>query len=283
MVGNEPQNQPDEALVDLLIKQVTEGLSSAEQRTLETQDSEASSRALRELEQAVAAVTLAARGDGAPVPAALAAKIAAQADAHFAKAGGITDLSAARTARQAKPSGSSSSLGWLAAAACLIVAIFGWMRSPPPAPATVEAPRPQLTPPPVRVPTAAEERQALLAQAESLKIQLQATKDPAAAGVSGDVVWDPKTQKGYFHFVGLASNDPKVRQYQIWIFDAARDKRYPIDGGVFDVPADSNDIVIPIRATLKVLQPAAFAVTVEKPGGVVVSARDHVVVLGASG
>jgi hypothetical protein len=83
--------------------------------------------------------------------------------------------------------------------------------------------------------------------------------------------------------VGLASNDPKVHQYQIWIFDAERDKRYPIDGGVFDVPADANDIVIPIHAALQVLKPAAFAVTVEKPGGVVVSARDHVVVLGAAG
>jgi len=101
--------------------------------------------------------------------------------------------------------------------------------------------------------------------------------------VSGDVVWDPETQKGYFHFVGLASNDPKVRQYQIWIFDAGRDKRYPVDGGVFDVPANSNEIIIPIRAELAVLKPAAFAVTVEKPGGVVVSAKDHVVVLGATG
>jgi hypothetical protein len=32
-----------------------------------------------------------------------------------------------------------------------------------------------------------------------------------------------------------------------------------------------------------VLKPAAFAVTVEKPGGAVVSSREHVVVLGAAG
>ena len=280
MAGNEPQNQPDEALVDLLIKQVSEGLSSAEQRTLEAQDNAATSRALRELERAAAAVTLAAGGDGEPLPAALAQKIAAQVDAHFAKAGAVTELAAARDARKARTAGASGMLGWLAAAACLIVAIFGWMRSPP-APPVVELPNPVVAPP--KPPTVAEQREALLAQVDSLKITLQATKDPAAAGVSGDVVWDPKTQKGYFHFVGLASNDPKVHQYQIWIFDAERDKRYPIDGGVFDVPADSNDIVIPIRAALEVLKPAAFAVTVEKPGGVVVSARDHVVVLGATG
>jgi len=74
-----------------------------------------------------------------------------------------------------------------------------------------------------------------------------------------------------------------VHQYQIWIFDGARDKRFPVDGGVFDVPANTTDVVIPIRAELMVHKPAAFAVTVEKPGGVVVSGREHVVALGATG
>jgi anti-sigma-K factor RskA len=115
-----------------------------------------------------------------------------------------------------------------------------------------------------------------------LKIALAATKDPAAAGVSGDVVWDPVTQRGFLHFTGLAANDPAVHQYQLWIFDASRDKRYPVDGGVFDVPANAAEVVIPIRAALMVYKPAAFAVTVEKPGGAVVSARDHVVALGAT-
>jgi len=54
-----PQDQPDEALVDLLIKQVTEGLSPAEQRALDVLDSEAVSANLRELERAAAAITLA--------------------------------------------------------------------------------------------------------------------------------------------------------------------------------------------------------------------------------
>jgi anti-sigma-K factor RskA len=112
---------------------------------------------------------------------------------------------------------------------------------------------------------------------------LGATKDPAAAGVTGDVVWDPATQRGFLHFSGLAANDPAVHQYQIWIFDGARDKRFPVDGGVFDIPANTSDVVIPIRAALMVHKPAAFAVTVEKPGGVVVSGREHVVVLGATG
>jgi anti-sigma-K factor RskA len=142
---------------------------------------------------------------------------------------------------------------------------------------------PPLPPPPPAPPTPAEERAALLAKADSVKVTLGATKDPAAKGVSGDVVWDPVTQKGFLHFVGLASNDPAVKQYQMWIFDAARDQRYPIDGGVFDVPADANEVVIPFNASLPVTKAAAFAVTVEKAGGVVVSARQHVVALGAAG
>jgi len=111
---------------------------------------------------------------------------------------------------------------------------------------------------------------------------LAATKDPAAAGVSGNVVWDPATQKGFVRFEGLTPNDPAVHQYQLWVFDAARDKRYPVDGGVFNVPANASEVIIPIHAALTIHKPAAFAVTVEKPGGVVVSARDHVVALGAA-
>jgi anti-sigma-K factor RskA len=69
----------------------------------------------------------------------------------------------------------------------------------------------------------------------------------------------------------------------LWIFDGTRDKRYPVDGGVFDVPANSAEVVIPIRATLPIRKAAAFAVTVEKPGGVVVSGLGHVVALGTAG
>ena len=132
-------------------------------------------------------------------------------------------------------------------------------------------------------PTPEEERAALLAKSDSLKIPLAATKDPGGAGIQGDVVWDPATQRGFMHFTGLKPNDPAVHQYQIWIFDALRDKRYPVDGGVFDVPANSSEVVIPVRAALMVHKPAAFAVTVEKPGGVVVSGREHVIALGATG
>jgi Anti-sigma-K factor rskA len=292
-MSDRPQGQPDEAMLDLLVKQVTEGLSPAEQRALDVMDNEMASAYLRDLERAAAAVTLAAGTDAQPLPAALSARIAQQAMEHFARPGKIADLAAARVTASASTSVDrpvvpgrarrAAAYGWLAAAACLVLAIIAWER-PPPAPVAVVTPAPVVAPPaPPAPPTAAEERTALLAKSDSLKISLGATKDPAAAGVTGDVVWDPATQRGFLHFAGLAPNDPSVHQYQIWIFDAGRDKRYPVDGGVFDVPANASEVVIPIRASLMVRKPAAFAVTLEKPGGVVVSGREHVVVLGATG
>jgi hypothetical protein len=308
MTDTRPQGQPDEATLDLLIKQVTEGLSPEEQRALDALDSELASAYARDLEHAAAAITLAgharAGNSQEPLPAALAQALARQASEHFASTVDVTDLADARTAPQtaAVDQGRASvhvppranrygAYGWLAAAACLVLAIFGWERSPPMAPVPVApAPIAAVPNPPIVAPapepappTPAEERAALLAKSDSLKITLGATKDPAAAGMSGDVVWDPSTQRGFLHFTGLAANDPAVHQYQIWIFDAGRDKRYPVDGGVFDVPANGGEVVIPIRATLMVRKPAAFAVTVEKPGGVVVSGREHVVALGAIG
>ncbi len=102
------------------------------------------------------------------------------------------------------------------------------------------------------------------------------TEDPAASEASGDLVWDDSRQEGYMRFKGLAANDPDVYQYQLWIFDATRDERHPVDGGVFDVPAGSNEVIVPIRAKLPVGEPVLFAITVEKPGGVVVSDRERI-------
>jgi hypothetical protein len=296
MAETGPHDQPDEALVDLLVKQVTEGLSQAEERALDVLDSADAAMQLRAFEHAAAAVTLAALAAPEALPAALRARLEREANTLTAPAltapavsPGVVAFDRAKGAPQAtvgRPA-SGSSLGWLAAAACLVLAVFGWLRHPPEVAAPVaevhvEPPPVQVAPPPAE-PTPSAARAALLARADSVKITLGATKDPAAQGVTADVVWDPVTHTGFAHFAGLKSNDPHVLQYQLWIFDATRDKRYPVDGGVFDVPADSPDVVIPIRATLPIRQVAAFAVTVEKPGGVVVSDLSHVVALGKTG
>lgn len=98
--------------------------------------------------------------------------------------------------------------------------------------------------------------------------------DPAyvRGSIRGEAYFDPACAEGLLEIEGLLPNDPTREQYQLWIFDEARDERYPVDGGVFDV-AHEGRAVLKIRSRLPVSRPIAFAVTVEKPGGVVVSDR----------
>jgi anti-sigma-K factor RskA len=103
-----------------------------------------------------------------------------------------------------------------------------------------------------------------------------ATQDAAATGARGDVVWSASRQEGYMRFSGLAANDPAVSQYQLWVFDRERDERYPVDGGVFDIPAGGAEVVVPIDTRVPVASATLFAVTVETPGGVVVSSRERI-------
>ncbi len=141
----------------------------------------------------------------------------------------------------------------------------------------VEVPAPAVPPPPA--PTTAELRHKLLAAAKDAEtIARTATPDVAAQGASGDVVWSPSAQEGYMRFVGLAPNDRTKLQYQLWIFDGSRDDKFPVDGGVFDV-GSKGEVFVPISPKLHVNALTMFAVTVEQPGGVVVSKRGRIVVL----
>ncbi len=162
----------------------------------------------------------------------------------------------------------AAATGWLAAAAALAFALL--------------QPRGALGPSPPPEPAPESRRRELLARPGVLQKGWTATADPAAAGAAGDVVWDNARQQGFMRFAGLRPNDPAREQYQLWIFDGTRDERYPVDGGVFDVPA-GGDALVPIRAALQVKQPTLFAVTVEKPGGVVVSSRGRIVLVAKAG
>ena len=83
-------------------------------------------------------------------------------------------------------------------------------------------------------------------------------------------------------FTGLAVNDPTQYQYQLWIFDKARDEKFPVDGGVFDV-SSTGEVTVVISPKLHVTDATLFAVTIEKPGGVVVSKRERIVVTAQHG
>ncbi len=270
------QATADDDLLDLLVKQVTERLSAGEQRALDALDGPAASAYRRDFERAAAAMALAGSAAAAPLPAALRERLAQQAQTFIDAAGGpvrtdnrVVELASRRSESRARTGGFS---GWWAAAACLLLAISAWFRTSPAPPAHVAA-----------IPTPAAARLALLSHTDAIKVPLGATKDPAAGGVRGDVVWDSAAQRGYIRFVGLPHNDPAAHQYQIWIFDGERDQRYPVDGGVFNSPSASGEVIVPIHASVPVRVAKAFAITLEKPGGVVVSTRDHVVALAQVG
>jgi hypothetical protein len=164
--------------------------------------------------------------------------------------------------------------GWLAAAAMLAL----WVREPASPPAVVAV-----------VPSAAASsaaaswvRDSLIAVDSAVtRIAWAPTADSTALGASGDVVWSTRAQRGVMRLIGLKSNDVKRWQYQLWIFDKTRDQRYPVDGGVFDVPAGATEVFVPINARVPVGSAVMFAVTVEAPGGVVVSTRERVALLAA--
>ena len=179
-------------------------------------------------------------------------------------------------------------LGW-AVAACLLV--FFNLQSPPaddsspPSVAEVTPPADDSSPPPVAevTKTAAEKRSLLLEQApDTPRFAFSPAPDSDVyKEIKGDLVWNDERQEGYMSFASLPVNDPTKNQYQLWIVDPKRDE-LPVDGGVFDVPAGSGPVIIPIRNALPVSQPTLFVITLEQPGGVVKSKQEVVVAIAKS-
>lgn len=180
---------------------------------------------------------------------------------------------------------------WLVAAASLTLAAVVLLQ---PAPAASPDPQVALT--------AAQQRDALLElhanDEDLLRYAWTPTEDPSVvAEVTGEVIWDEDRDEGYMTISGLEVNDPTQAQYQLWIFDTTRRlgdlpqfdgpfdgllTQRPIDGGVFDI-TESGEVVIPIDPKILVKGAIAFAVTVEQPGGVVVSDRERVPLLAIPG
>jgi len=161
-----------------------------------------------------------------------------------------------------KPARSPASmLGWyLAAAALVLVSWLGWDRFG----GALE-------------PSA--ERVALLTSSGAIQVEWQAVPSERRGDPEGDVVWSSLEQRGFMRFRGLPANDPGQFQYQLWIFDDERSDPQPIDGGVFDISDAGIETLVPIDAKLHVSNAVTFAVTIEPPGGVVVSKQEHIVTL----
>lgn len=262
-----PQQRIDELLAD----QALWGLSSAEESELaQTMQALGVQEPDSSWQWAAGAATAACLGTVQdPPPRHLGLRLEADALHYFASVG-VTRLSVVaaalddgeRQAPVAVPPRRASRLPLLLAAAALVVAtILGLERwqSPEPDPAS--------------------RRLALLAAGDGV-LQIPWTPGPSElrGDPTGDVIWSDQEQRGYMAFRGLPVNDVDKAQYQLWIFDRQRSLAQPVDGGVFDIPPGADSIVIPIDAKIAVAEGFAFAVTVENPGGVVVSDRAHIVV-----
>jgi protein involved in polysaccharide export with SLBB domain len=169
-------------------------------------------------------------------------------------------------------------LGWAAAAAASLLLIVNiWNSKPADTALNTATPTPiseRLSPAQMR-----DRFMAAVPSTEMVKAEWGKGNVPNLV-VSGDVVWSDKMQEGYLRFTNLPKNDTGVYTYQLWIFDENQDPKTPIDGGIFDVNAD-GEIIVPVTAKLRARGAKAFAITMEKPGGVMVSDRSKIVTLGA--
>lgn len=272
----------DDATLDRAFEAFLEGGETGE---IDALQAELDGVELDEIEQTIAAIqwTHAAAPDQAePMPQSLMQSLKAQAEGWIAaQASDARSVAeAARTEVDRWETGPSAPIvpmprrtpwlalvGWAAAAALLVVLM------------TRERPGAE----PTLVPAAQLDR--LVASANDLvRIDWSATEDPAAASVQGEVVWSDTAQEGYMVFEGLPVNNPTEAQYQLWMFDPSRAEweKLPVDGGVFDIAKDGKTVV-PIAAKLPVHNVALFAITIEKPGGVVVSERERLVVTASAG
>jgi Anti-sigma-K factor rskA len=147
--------------------------------------------------------------------------------------------------------------GWAAAAAVALFALLGPQREPEISPVQAE----------LRLRNEAR---------DLIERKFEGLGDFKNAG--GEVVWSDKLQQGFMTLRGIPVNNPGKAQYQLWIVDPKRDEA-PVDGGVFDIPADGSPVVIPISAKLALSNPQAFVITLEQPGGVVKSKQEKVVAL----
>jgi hypothetical protein len=263
-----------ELFFDLLTKKAVYGLGQAEELQLRELDDGTADTEFLTLEMTAAAITLAELPvrDEEPLPSHLRERIADAADAYVRPPQPITVNSTSE-------SRGSTWFGWLgwaaAAAACIALAVNIYINRTEPA---QQAQQPQVDVPRVLTP---DEKRAEMLRAASGEI-VKATWAPGnvkdVTEIAGDVVWSDTRQEGYLHFKGLPPNNPHKETYQLWIFDKTQDKATPIDGGTFDVPP-GGEVVVPINPRLRPSEPEMFAVTIEKPGGVVVSKRERIVAL----
>ncbi|MEC8553559.1 MAG: anti-sigma factor [Planctomycetota bacterium] len=251
-------------LQELLAGQVLGDLDELERAELDSlrhqyPESEVS---YRELETTLARVQLGFERDPDPMPFGLRERIHRNATASLSSSGLAVEPAGTKHVTTSSSFPVREAFAWTACAVALLLAVSLW--------------RPQISS--VSTVSLSDQRLAMINGAAKLvRVDWVPGTTPFEDAVTGDVVWDNDTQQGYMRFVNMPVNDPLLEQYQLWIIDPKRDTE-PIDGGVFDI-TESGEVIVAIDAKLKVLEPAAFAITIEQPGGVVVSTQERLPLL----
>lgn len=281
--------QDKEKMLELLSDKAIFGLTDAELAEFARLEKDFPELGDDSFELAAACLGMLNLDTSEPLPAHLRTKIAASAEQYFASRPAEVLAAAAPSAEKEEfqktfefePKRSIWQwLGWaVAAAACvvMVVNIYRTNKQMEDLATTMKTEVDKLrslNPTPAPQLTASQERAALLAAATDIVESAWGDFDPKnPKNVQGDVVWSNSAQKGFVRFRNLPVNDKTKETYQLWIFD--ENQKHPVDGGVFDAD-EAGEIVIPITAKLKVQKPKMFAVTAEKPGGVVVSPLEKV-------
>lgn len=267
-------------LLDLLAARATEGLNAAESAELEQllQQHPQVDEFQFDSAAAVLASAFASPESSAALPPSVQQKIMSQIDAasslRVAPPLRVSDDSRNQAAtlpiRSTPRPSVFGNMGWLAAAACLGLAIFAWL--------------PKLKGPQ----TLDSNTVARFAQthADSFSISwadfnaLDTQEPPELRNVTGQVTWSDAAQSGYMRFSNLPKNDPSQESYQLWIVDAERGLSQRVSGAVFNA-SSTGETIVEIQPQLPISKAAVFAVTIERPGGVVVSDMSRRVTLAA--
>lgn len=267
----------DDERDQLLAGRSLSDLSAAESNDLDSSLTASDRETLQEFERTVTALDLAMdRTREQEMPTSMRSSILREADAFFSGQSSSKSVSVANrpseSAIESVPTELTpapktwrrrEALAWMTTAAATTFAVGSWWWQ---------------TTPRNSISNLALSRTDLLASAKDLiQVEWKEGKTPLQESVSGDVVWSSTYQKGFMRLVGLPINDPLQEQYQLWIIDPLRDDE-PVDGGVFDI-SQAGEVIVPIQAKLRVTKPAAFAITIEKPGGVVVSKQERLPLL----
>ena len=202
--------------------------------------------------------------------------------------------------------------GWLAAAACLGIAVIGWMRPTTPTAVIAQA-GPEATTPTAAVavevaqstePDAASKlakfitdsgsdtRTMTLALAPGAYAAIDENVEPivgppappsllASTAPIGEVFWSSTQQAGFIKLTGLPPLTRPGDQYQLWIVDALRDSNSPVPACVFDVPSGGGPLVVAINAAVRIDHPVRMAITVERSGGAMTPSVESTVGIGS--